>query len=270
MMLTRCPSCRTAFRVTPEQLKARAGKVRCGQCNATFNALEALEEGAPAMPPAPPAAEATPLEETPPQTTPATSEDAPPPETLATEGNDAFVAEMWADETATTISFTKPPPARWPIVAWSVGALALALLLVAQATYVFRMELALLQPDWRPTLVGWCVALGCELPLPHKPDLVGIESSDLHPDPQAKDLLVLAATIKNRAPYAQAYPHLELTLTDTRDQALARRVILPADYVVGNDGLRAGLAQNADLAVNLWLDATSIPATGYRLYLFYP
>jgi ribosomal protein L11 methyltransferase len=34
MMLTCCPTCSTAFRVTPEQLKARAGKVRCGplQC----------------------------------------------------------------------------------------------------------------------------------------------------------------------------------------------------------------------------------------------
>jgi ribosomal protein L11 methyltransferase len=48
MMLTRCPTCSTAFRVTPEQLKARAGKVRCGHCSAVFNALETLEDAPPA------------------------------------------------------------------------------------------------------------------------------------------------------------------------------------------------------------------------------
>ena len=41
-MKTRCPSCQTTFRVTPEQLKARAGKVRCGQCQTVFNALDGL------------------------------------------------------------------------------------------------------------------------------------------------------------------------------------------------------------------------------------
>ena len=41
-MLTRCPSCATAFRVTPEQLKVRSGTVRCGKCQTIFNALDSL------------------------------------------------------------------------------------------------------------------------------------------------------------------------------------------------------------------------------------
>ena len=41
-MRTRCPDCQTIFRVTPEQLKARAGKVRCGHCQSVFNALDSL------------------------------------------------------------------------------------------------------------------------------------------------------------------------------------------------------------------------------------
>lgn len=52
-MKTRCPNCQTVFRVTPEQLKARAGKVRCGTCQAAFNALDHLIENV--DPPAPPA-----------------------------------------------------------------------------------------------------------------------------------------------------------------------------------------------------------------------
>src|ERR1035437_4029133 len=41
-METRCPGCQTIFRVTSVQLKARAGKVRCGECQEVFNALDSL------------------------------------------------------------------------------------------------------------------------------------------------------------------------------------------------------------------------------------
>ena len=51
-MLTRCPHCQTAFRVTSEQLKLRQGQVRCGECRGVFNALESLaDEAVPAVPP---------------------------------------------------------------------------------------------------------------------------------------------------------------------------------------------------------------------------
>ena len=41
-LATRCTSCGTAFRVVQDQLKISEGWVRCGQCNAVFNALEGL------------------------------------------------------------------------------------------------------------------------------------------------------------------------------------------------------------------------------------
>ena len=46
-MYTQCPDCDTAFRVTAEVLKQAAGKVRCGSCSHTFNALEFLSETRP-------------------------------------------------------------------------------------------------------------------------------------------------------------------------------------------------------------------------------
>lgn len=36
--ITRCPHCRTAFRVSAEQLRAAAGQVRCGRCGEIFDA----------------------------------------------------------------------------------------------------------------------------------------------------------------------------------------------------------------------------------------
>jgi|GEM_PF-789180 len=41
-MQTSCPECRTTFRVTQDQLGLRRGLVRCGTCNAVFNAYDTL------------------------------------------------------------------------------------------------------------------------------------------------------------------------------------------------------------------------------------
>lgn len=40
LMRTRCPACNTVFRVTSEQLRLKAGKVRCGHCQTVFNAFD--------------------------------------------------------------------------------------------------------------------------------------------------------------------------------------------------------------------------------------
>ena len=41
-LATRCTSCATTFRVVQDQLKVSEGWVRCGRCDAVFNALEGL------------------------------------------------------------------------------------------------------------------------------------------------------------------------------------------------------------------------------------
>ncbi|MGZ8259476.1 MAG: zinc-ribbon and DUF3426 domain-containing protein [Caldimonas sp.] len=41
-LATRCTSCGTSFRVVQDQLKVSEGWVRCGRCDAVFNALEGL------------------------------------------------------------------------------------------------------------------------------------------------------------------------------------------------------------------------------------
>lgn len=53
---TRCPSCATVFRVAEDQLRVSEGFVRCGRCDAVFDAraqLFDLESGAPLQAPAP-------------------------------------------------------------------------------------------------------------------------------------------------------------------------------------------------------------------------
>lgn len=41
-MVTKCPACDTVFRVTPGQLQAQEGKVRCGRCMTVFDGFKGL------------------------------------------------------------------------------------------------------------------------------------------------------------------------------------------------------------------------------------
>jgi predicted Zn finger-like uncharacterized protein len=43
-LITSCPACSANFYVTPEQLSAHRGDVRCGKCSLVFNALDRLSE----------------------------------------------------------------------------------------------------------------------------------------------------------------------------------------------------------------------------------
>ncbi len=42
MLLTTCPNCAAQFKVQPEQLNVRQGRVMCGRCRSVFNAFQSL------------------------------------------------------------------------------------------------------------------------------------------------------------------------------------------------------------------------------------
>ena len=65
-------------------------------------------------------------------------------------------------------------------------------------------------------------------------DALTIDASDLQRDPAHQGLLILTATLRNRARYAIAYPYLEFSLTGTQEGSgkiptVARRVFAPSD-----------------------------------------
>ncbi len=302
MMQTACPACATVFRITPEQLKTRHGQVRCGKCEQVFDALVALVD-------APSAATAlgitldlpkSPHEET--RDADAVSSETGIPSTLvppATDPTDTARTSTpqgeLANADATSSSdapnvtnATNAPekstpskleayfraslsrPAVWP---WIFAAILSLLLLLAQIVIQFRVELAVIEPSLKPALLALCEPLACDIPLPRKAELLSIESTDLHPDPQHKDLLILSATLKNRAPFSQAYPSLELSLTNSEGQPQLRKVIAPAEYLPKKPDVMAGFGAHQELEVNIALipEKTGKPApTDYRLYLFYP
>lgn len=159
-----------------------------------------------------------------------------------------------------------PARRRWP---WIVGLLVLLFLFAGQWLYLYRIELAVLAPEARPALAAACELFGCSVARPSRRDLIDIESSDLL-TPAAGEHLLLFATLRNRAPFDQEYPHLELTLTDVRDAALVRKVLAPADYLPADHTPAAGFAARGDVAVKLTLEAPGVSAIGFRLGFFYP
>jgi len=254
-LVTRCPNCATAFRVQPAQLAARGGKVRCGKCTTVFDGLAGLltEEPGPASP-EPESSPQLALFEPPPVVpvrTNAAAANAPPP---APEFLEAEVPR---------------PPRR---LLWGLGALAALAALAAQAAIHFRTEIAVLVPEARAPLAAACERLGCELRLPRRPELMAIESSDLQADARRENVIVLNAVLRNRAPFPQEYPALELALTDERDETVVRRVLMPADYLGAEAAARLahGIAPGAEAALRVAFDASRVRAVGYRVYLFYP
>lgn len=155
---------------------------------------------------------------------------------------------------------------------WIGGSVALLATLGAQAAFQYRGTIALLVPETKPYLEEFCASVGCELPLPRRAELLSIETSDLQGHPNNPGVMVLAATLRNRAPFPQSFPALELTLTDDRDQPLARRVLQPADYL-GQSALRPEgrvFAPSSEQPIRVFMEASALKATSYRLYLFHP
>ncbi len=178
-----------------------------------------------------------------------------------TESVDAIAEEMPVASAALTAT-----PQRVPFAWWSAaGALAALCGLALQGAYFYRNEIVAHSPETKPALAALCERLACTFTAPRNAQAITIESHDLQAEPANKNVLALVALLRNRATYAQDVPHLELTLTDAQDAALARRVFVPREYVAA-----AQMAPNSELPVRIMLDSSQSKAAGYRLYAFYP
>lgn len=302
-MKTYCPRCQTVFRITADQLRVRAGRVRCGQCRHRFNALDRLlDDSESIVLPAP-----IDVGEPPPErsTAPSALEIRPAVGVPAADGTapvavprflvaDAGGEDHFPGAATNQVSARDPLPAVEPLAPaaepsgtrlfassvlppdgkvdklFAAAASILALLLLAQAIYHFRGPIAIAAPALQPALTSLSEFFASELPLPRNADLISIEASDLQSEPGKHRGLVLQATLRNSARYGQAYPALELTLTDTKDKALVRRVLLPEDYLPATRLAESAFPANGELDVRVWLEAREVHAAGYRLYAFYP
>ena len=300
MLITTCTNCLARFRVTPQQLNARQGQVRCGRCRKVFNGFEALErypdddtgsrllaarEAELRATRAPEASESIPLEEVelpptpdaipeiaaapapaPPQAAPVQ----PAPEAPTVVGPPSKPLDPKPRRTGPIIYEVERAPTKPVSRGWALGAALLAVVLFAEAAFALRAEIAGRYPVLRPWMESACSTLGCMIAWPNNEALLKLEDSELLEVPGKPNQIALGARIRNLAPHAQEYPHLELTLTDLTGQAAARRVIRPAEYLGRPLARGEVLAAQSEAAIQLRLEMRTIKATGYELMLFYP
>lgn len=306
-MQTTCPECRTTFRVSQDHLGARRGLVRCGTCNAVFNAYDTLlpelesppeayelEQGDLAAPPAQaPISEPAHLDaadsayhESAPDAQPDVAEQVPAePVPDADHGARAddhaeapppVVEVADVKQTQTDILLqpiwpqTDKPARNWKFWLQLALAILLAGLLGLQTAYFLRAELAAGLPATRPLLEALCRPFHCDVPLPGQLTQAAIAASALEHDPDNKSRVHLTLLLSNRTGQTQAWPRIGLTLSDVRQAPVAQRIFHPRSYLPKDVDIAKGLAANGEREIRLDLDIGTLVAAGYTLNLSYP
>ncbi|QSI28968.1 DUF3426 domain-containing protein [Variovorax sp. RKNM96] len=152
-----------------------------------------------------------------------------------------------------------------------VLALLAVLLLIVQIVRHERDGIVARQPGLRPALAALCQYTGCELSALRQIGDIMIEGAAFAREKSGGNDYRLSFTLRNGATVPLAMPAVELSLLDTQERAVVRRVLMPSDY-----GAPSVLAARADRAASLPLtlspteSAALPPIAGYRVEAFYP
>lgn len=115
---------------------------------------------------------------------------------------------------------------------WGLLALLLVAALGAQYAHFHPQQLAK-RPGWRPYLEHLCALTGCQLPT--RRDLTALELADhtVQSHPRQAGALLITATLRNRAAFAQPYPVVEVRMSDLQQRLVAARRFRPEEYLAG-------------------------------------
>lgn len=256
-MFTRCPHCRTTFRITADALDMAAGQVRCGRCMQVFDAnadladhLADLEseppvEGRPAAAPAG-ASDGSSARAAEPADGGAAADGASGTQAGAGRSDGlVLLSEDWRVDAP-----GRPPRRRG---AWAAAAALAALALAVQLAHQFRSRLVE-QPYVGEPVAGAYEALGIEVVPRRDPNQYRIRDwvATAEQTEGGRSSLLIRAEIANRGPGRMPQPHLYLALMDRWDDVVASRVFAPEEYLDKNRAdamMNAGASTVAELEV---------------------
>ncbi len=171
-------------------------------------------------------------------------------------------------------SFLRDMPRRspwhraWVRAVLSVVALALLAALAVQVALQERDRIVAMFPQARTALEALCSQAGCTVGALRRIESVVIEGSSFNKT--RGESYRLSLVVRNTSTLEIALPALELTLTDSQDQAVMRRVFLPNELGAGSAVLRAGGEWTGNLTVAVRTAAGADRFSGYRVLAFYP
>jgi predicted Zn finger-like uncharacterized protein len=186
------------------------------------------------------------------------------PEPADTTGDEA--------EQAQAAFLRESRPKRGFSLVYGGGSLLLALAMLLQLAVVFRTELLIRWPELRPRLASICELYGCTVGWPTRAEQLAVIGTELQAVP-GTDILELTAVVRNRASFRMSLPAVEVTLTDTTNRTLARKVFAPVDYLASSgepsSRLAEGIGPGSDLVVRIVFEARGLNAAGFVVYPFY-
>jgi hypothetical protein len=129
-----------------------------------------------------------------------------------------------------------------------------------------RDEIAARWPQSVPALTTVCDALGCAIEPLRRLDGLAVESSGLTQLDSASQYRLQVA-LRNRDAWPLLTPALDVTLTDSRGEVVARKVLRQGDF---GRAVPTTMPAGAELALQAVFDAGERRISGYSIEIFYP
>jgi predicted Zn finger-like uncharacterized protein len=217
-MYTRCPHCTTVYPLTAALLAQARGRLACGACELEFDALDFLSDAANTFDD---------------QVRRAT--DVPKlalQESVQPDLFEAAFPDTVPASPAPSFAIPQRPIRRGPRARWAAVASLLGVALLLQIVFAQRAELAQ-QERWRTWLEPLCRHVGCSLPTWRDPASLSLTARDIAPHPSMADALLVTATLQNDARWPQAWPMLELSLSDLDGNPVGMRRFTAEEYLGG-------------------------------------
>jgi predicted Zn finger-like uncharacterized protein len=158
------------------------------------------------------------------------------------------------------------PKAQWVFPLLS-GLLLVAILL--QFVYFTRTSLAANYPSTKPLLQAACKVAHCAVVLPSDITQLTIDDADIQEHREREGVLVFSSVLINHGAVAQAYPMIELTLTNMADEPVLRKILKPAEYLPPSSKATEGLAAQQEQPVKTTLGIEEKAITGFRVAIAY-
>ncbi len=194
-MYTQCEKCKAIFHVNMREVTIAKGQLRCGECNAIFNATKSLSTTIPES-----------YQELEDKKSDTDIVDVHKKIIQSQQEQEQRVILPSPTKLSVKTSNTKEISI-WPIM----GVSLLILLLIAQVAY-----------NKRHLILGTPI---------HNPEKIQMLNHNVFAHPNKPNILLISAQIENTAKKAQPYPVLELSLKDAQSNLVAFRRFLPKEYL---------------------------------------
>lgn len=209
-----------------KELTAAQGLLRCGECDAIFDAMRNLST-----------------------TLPEERRFAPQDNVVPTDAATIAVPEKLSknpfekgffSEKGVQAAINKPTTqantqrhrrqlvsSRWLLI---IGITALVLMLLLQVIYSSRHWLVR-YPLTANLTRQMCLSLGCEIHAPRDLQKIKLLSRNVYSHPNAPGVLTVSLSIQNDAAFAQPFPLIEISFLDKDNNVVALRRFTPSEYI---------------------------------------